>query len=134
MVSAIVSKQIIIQVDNEVGTLAQITNLISDCGINLVAICAYAINKKGFIAFVSENNIKAKRLLKEKGYSAKDEDVIVLTIDNKPGALRSVTEKIARVGVDITLIYGTVEKKDRTSRLILVTEDNNSALAAIRLK
>ena len=131
MSNAVVSNQLIITVNNKVGTLAEVTSVVSNVGINLIAVCAYAVDNKGVIIFVTEDNNQAKKLLKDKNYDVREEEVILISVDNKPGELQKVTEKIAQAGVDLTLLYGSVEQKGKTSRLILVSEDNKSALAAI---
>ena len=68
MVSAEKSNHLIITVNNKVGTLAEIAGVISSSGINLIAVCAYAVDNTGFIMFASEDNKKAKELLEQRGY------------------------------------------------------------------
>lgn len=132
MANAVLGKQLIITVDNKVGTLAEVSSVISSSGINLVAVCAYAVDNKGFIMFVSEDNNKAKELLKARKYNVREEEAILVSLENKPGALQAVTRRIAAAGIDITLIYGSVEKKGITSRLVLISEDNQAVLTAIK--
>ena len=132
MVNAELSKQLIVTVDNRVGTLAEISEVVASSGINLIAVCAYAVDNKGVVMFVSEDNKTAKKLLKAKGYEIRDEEVILLTVDNKPGSLQATTQRIALAGIDLTLIYGSVEKKGKTSRIVLISEDNKAVLTAIK--
>jgi hypothetical protein len=132
MIKAALDKQLIITVDNKVGTLAEVSGVVSSSGINLVAVCAYAVDNKGVIMFVSEDNAKAKKLLKEKKYEVREEGVILLNLDNKPGALQSITKRIAEAGIDLTLIYGSVEQKGHTSRVVLISEDNEAVFALIK--
>jgi len=133
MVDAILSKQVIVTVDNRVGTLAEVTAVISSSGINLIAICAQAVDNKGFIMFVSENNKQAQKLLKTKKYNVREEEVVLITLDNKPGALQALLEKIATYKVDLTLLYGTVEKEGDISRLVIVSENNEAVLMAVNI-
>jgi len=132
MTTAALKKQLIITVDNRVGTLAEVSEVVSSSGINLIAVCAYAVDNKGVIMFVSEDNKTAKRLLKAKDYDVREEEIILLSVDNKPGALQAVTQRIANLGIDLTLIYGSVEQKGKTSRIALISESNKTVLAAIK--
>jgi hypothetical protein len=134
MTHAILDKQLIITVNNQIGTLAEITKLLAASGINLVAICAYGVDNKGFVMFVSEDNHQAKALLESKHYDVREEEVLLLSLDNKPGTLQSITEKIAGVGIDVTLIYGSVDKKGKTSRIVVISEDNQAVLMALKTK
>ena len=131
MSNATKEKQFMITVDNRVGTLAEVTNVIAASGINLVALCAYAVDNKGVIMFVSDNNTEAKKLLKSKRYDVREEDVIVVWLSNKPGAMQAVSQKIANVGIDLNLVYGSVDQNGKTSRMVLITEDNGSVLMAL---
>ena len=124
----------IIALPGGVGTLAEVTNVVSSSGINLVAVCAYAVDNRGFIMFVSEDNDRARKLLEEKGYDVREEEVVVLTLDNTPGTLQEATKSIADAGIALTLIYGSVDKTAERSRIVLVSEDNKNVLLTIKAK
>ena len=134
MVDAVLDKQLVVTVTNKIGTLAELTSIISSCGINLIAICAYAVDNKGVIMFVSEDNQQALRLLKNRKYDVREEEVLLFSLDNKPGTLQSITEKIAQIGIDLNLLYGSVDKKGKTSRVVMISEDNKAVLMAFRMK
>lgn len=133
MYKAQLAKQLMISVDNKVGTMAELTHIIASSKVNLVAVCAYAVDNKGMIMFMTEDNEKSKKVLKSQGYDVREEEVVLLTLENKPGALTSVTEKIAQAGIDLTLVYGSVEKGGKNSRIVLVSEDNETVVASLTL-
>ena len=134
MTNATLDKQLMITVDNRVGALAELTGIISEAGINVVAACAYVIDNKGFILFVTKNNKRAKRILEQRNYNVREEEIVLLNLENKPGALQVVSQKIADIGIDLTLLYGSVAPKGKTSQIVLVSEDNRAVLLAIRKK
>jgi hypothetical protein len=43
-----------------------------------------------------------------------------------------VTTKIAQAGIDLTLIYGSVEREGIISRVAMISEDNQALLLAVR--
>ena len=133
MIKAELSHQLMITVNNKVGTLAEITQVVASSGINVVAVCAYAIDNQGFINFVADNNKSARKLLEDHGYNVREEEVVLLSLGNKPGALQSVCEKVAEAGIDLVLIYGSVEQGQKTSRIVLVSENIEEVLAVIRM-
>jgi hypothetical protein len=135
MIKGVLSKQLSIRVGNEAGTLAKITSLISSYRINMVAICAYAVDSRCVVTIVTENNIHAKRLLKEKGYDVEEEDIALISVSNEPGSLHQITDKISAAGIDLKLIYGSVEKHGKTSRIVFVPSDNpKKLLQALKIK
>ena len=133
MTIAALDKQLVITVDNQVGTLAQISSVVASSGINLIAICAYAVDNRGVIMFVSDNNDLAKKLLQAKKYDIREEDVVVVSLDNKPGALQSICERISRAGIDLNLMYGSVDKAGKTSRVVFIAENNNAVLTVLKM-
>ena len=132
MIKANLDQQLVITVDNKVGTLAEVSSVVAASGINLLAVCAYAVDNKGVIMFVSEDNERAKKVLKAKNYDVREEEVVFVTLDNKPGALQTATQKIAEAGIDLTLIYGSVDKAAKISRIVLISEDNDSVLLQLK--
>ena len=133
MNKATLEKQLMITVDNKVGTLAEISTVIAAEGINMIALCAYAAGNTGVVMFVSEDNAKAKRLLKAKKYNVREEEVVLFNVENRSGALQAITQRIANAGIDVTLMYGSVHKQGRTSPMVMTSEDNEAALTIIRM-
>ena len=132
MAKATLGQQLMITVDNRVGALAEAASIVAESGINLVAVCAYVIDNKGFILFVTENNAKAKSVLKAKKYDVREEEVVLVSLDNKPGTLKTITEKIAQAGIDLTLLYGSADEKGKSSKIVVVSENNKAALAVLQ--
>lgn len=134
MVNVELDRQLMISVEDHVGTLAEVTSAISSSGINMIALCAYAVNNKVAIMFVTEDNNGARRVLEGKGYQVREEEVILLSIENKPGALQTVTDKIAEAGINLRLLYGSVAKDGKNSRLIMISENNMEAMMLIKME
>lgn len=131
-ISAELSKQLMIMVDNKVGKLAEVTSAISSSGINLVAICAYEIENMVAMMFVTEDNNAAKKLLESAGLKVQEEEVILLSVENKPGALQTVTNQLAEAGADLTLIYGSVDKDAEMFRNVVHCKNNLDAMMVIK--
>ncbi len=132
MVKAEMNKQLMVYVHNEVGTLLEITSVISSAGINLLALCAYEIANQVAIMFVTDDNNEAKRLLEANNISVQEEEIILLSLDNKPGALKAITDKIAECEIDLTLIYGGVDKDSSVSQLVLISKHNLDLMMIIK--
>ena len=131
---AALDKQLMVTVSNKVGSLAEVSHVIAQSGINLLAICAYGVDNKGVIMFVSDNTESAKRSLKSKKYDVREEEVILISLDNKPGALQQITQKVANAGIDLNLLYGSVDNQGKTSRVVLTSENNNAVLTVLNMK
>lgn len=132
MIKAELARQLMVRGDNEIGMLAQITRVISKSEINLVALCAYSIGSNVAVMFVTDDNNEAKRLLTAKGYDIQEEEVILLSIDNQPGALQRVTDKIAEAGIDLTLVYGSVDESAAVNRSVVISSNNLEVMMIIK--
>jgi hypothetical protein len=132
MIKAELARQLMVRGDNEIGMLARITRVISQSNINLVALCAYSLGNNVAVMFVTDDNNEAKRLLEAKGYDIQEEEVILLSIDNQPGALQRVTDKIAEAGVDLALVYGSVDESAAVNRSVIISSNNLEVMMIIK--
>ena len=132
MIKAELGRQLMIRVDDEVGTLAEVTSAISSYGVNLIAMCAYSVDRTVAIMFVSEDNNAAKQILEKQGFDVQEQEIVLLSIDNKPGMLQVVTDKIAEGGIDLRLLYGSVEESAKACRIVLVSNNNLDVMMIIK--
>lgn len=112
--------------------LASVTSVITSTGVNLLANCAYAVGKKAAFMFVTDDNNTARKLLEAQNINVQEEEVILLSIDNKPGVLRAVTDKLAEAGINLTLMYGSVDPGAEVARLVLVAKNNLDVMMLIK--
>ncbi|MBI4844997.1 MAG: hypothetical protein HY810_00730 [Candidatus Omnitrophica bacterium] len=130
----IVTKQVAVAVVNDVGALARITSFLVNHGINVEAVAGYArnIGDEAELMFVTNDNIAAIGELACHGYNViREDDVIIVELENSPGALKNISERLAQSGINITYIYGTACPSGCPAKLVLATSDNNRAVQAL---
>ncbi len=132
MIKAVLGKQLMLSINNDAGMLAAVTSVLTSTGINLLANCAYAIDNRASFMFVTDDNNAARKLLESHNINVQEEEVILLSIDNKPGVLRAVTDKMAEAGINLTLMYGSVDSGAEIAHLILVAENNLDVMMLIK--
>ena len=131
--SAQLGKEIVVTVMNKIGVLADMTKILADHGINIQAVTGYAVNNEATIMVVTEDNLRALDALKKAGYKgAKENPVIILELENKAGALKNITVRLASENIDIRYIYGTTCMAACPSRVVLSTNNDEKALVAFR--
>ena len=132
--SANLAKEIVVTMANKIGVLADISKLIADHGINIEAVAGYAQNDNNAkIMLVTEDNLRVSDALKKSGYkSLIESEVIVVELENKTGALKYLTAKLAAEGIDIKSIYGTTCTANCPARMVLSTVNNEKALVALK--
>jgi hypothetical protein len=131
--SAQLGKEIVMTVINKIGVLADMSKLVADHGINIDAVVGYAMNNEAKIMLVTADNLRAADALKKAGYkNIKEEEVVVVDLENKPGALKNITAALAGQGIDIRHVYGTVCSAGCPAKIVLSTSDNEKALVTFK--
>ena len=131
--SAQLAKQIVVTIANKVGILAEISKLVADHGINVEAVAGYAINNEAKIMFLTSDNQRVTDALKKAGYSSiKEEEVVVVELENKAGALKNITGVLVDQGIDIKQVYGTACIAGCPAKIILSTSNNDKVLVALK--
>jgi len=126
-------KELVVSVPNNVGVLANISKLLADRGINIEGVAGYAQGTDAKIMIVAEDALRAKEALEKGGYKMiKENEVLVLDLENKPGALKVVTAKLAKDGIDIRYTYGTACPSGCPARIVISTSANEKALVSLK--
>ena len=129
------TKEISVECENKIGVLANISKLIADHDINIEGIAGYGQGGKANIMLVTDDNLRATDALKKAGYiSVKESEVIMVDLENKTGAMKNVTAKLATEGIDIKYTYGTICSSGCPARLILSTTHNEKAFVMFKAK
>jgi hypothetical protein len=128
-------KQIYVTVNHEVGVLNRMADYLADRGINIEAVAGYEITgtDKARVMLVVEDTRRATDLLKQKGFTALEErEEILVELENKPGALKSVTSLLAAREINIRQIYGTMSTEKSPVRVVMATSDNQAAIVTLK--
>ncbi|MFH2138888.1 MAG: hypothetical protein ABII88_10300 [Candidatus Omnitrophota bacterium] len=118
--------------ENQIGTLADISQWMADKGINIKAVCAYADNGKAHFLFVTTDNKKAIEILKAKELSASEDEVVIVEMNDKVGTLKDMAKKLKSAEVDLKYIYGsTTGIVNASATIVFDSSDNAKAIHAI---
>jgi len=97
---------LVIDIENTPGALADVAGAISDAGINLAAATCIGPGEQAELHILVPHAEAAKHLL---GIShlavSREREVVVVNVEDRPGVLADLTRKIARAGVDLDLVY-----------------------------
>ena len=124
-------KEITIISENRVGALAYICELLGGNGINIESITAYGIGDAGVVRLVTEDVESARRSLSKTHHRVIVGDVLVVKLDDVPGALGKLARRLARKGVDIESVYLLSRSKGFTE-VAIKTGDLAAAKEAVK--
>ncbi len=133
--SANLGKELVVVDTNKIGVLARISKILAEHGINIEAIAGYAKENKqdAEIMLVADDHLRASDALKKEKYkSVIEREVVIVELENKAGALKIISAKLADAGIDIKHIYGTACTSSCPSKIVLSTSDNEKTLLAVK--
>ncbi len=125
-------KQLVVVTDDKPGMLAEISGVLAKEKVNLDAICAYAMKDKAVFYVLCSDAEKAETILMKKGWQVKEEEVVVVSLENKPGVLSKFADKLKAKNINLAYCYGSACDCSCGSRLVFKAEDNNLAIAALK--
>lgn len=126
------AKQISAWVEDRPGVLGKVADALGDHGIAIRAFMAAVLDGRGFIRVVVDRPASAKRVLAKHGWKVTEDEVVEVTIPDRPGALAAVADKLGLAGVNIQYAYvGTARSASRIN-LYLSVADVKAALRALR--
>lgn len=130
MAKATKVNHLIVETPDEVGMMAKVCSAISDAGVNIKAISAYVKEGKGYFMLLTEDSSKAEQALKSAGFTASQEEVIAIELENEVGAAKKTTQKLADAGVNLKYCYGSTGN-GTMALLVFNSNDNEKALKAL---
>ena len=97
---------LVIDIENTPGALAQVATAISDAGVNIAAATCVGAGERAELHILVPHGEAAKHALaiSQVGFS-REREVVVVEVEDRPGVLADLTRKIAKAGVNLDLVY-----------------------------
>ena len=131
--NAEMGKELVLTVPNKMGTMSNVSKVLADHGINIEGVAGYAMGNEAKIMIVADDVLRAGEALKKAGFKAiETKEVVVVELENKPGALKSLSARLMDAKIDIRYIYGTTCSGGSAATLIVSTVDNEKALVIFK--
>jgi hypothetical protein len=123
-------KDLTISLGDHPGSLAKVGEALGKAGVNIEGICGVTVQGKGVIHLLVGDAAKARRALEANHIDvAKETEVVVLPIEDRPGVLGNVARRLADAGVNLQLAYMAT-----SARLVVGADDLGKVRAAIEAK
>jgi hypothetical protein len=99
--------QLVLNLQSKPGVLADVAGVLGRAGINIEGICAVETAGRGKIRLLTSDAAKAEAALKAAKIRCGREEAISVPLENRPGAVAEVAQKLARAKVNIKCAYAT---------------------------
>jgi hypothetical protein len=97
---------LVIDVENTPGALAQVAAAISDAGVNIAAATCVGPGERAELHILVPHAEAAKHALAISHLAVtREREVVVVDVEDRPGVLADLTRRIAKAEVDLDLVY-----------------------------
>lgn len=114
-------KQFEISVNNRPGEIAKVTDVMASNGINIMAIASERCEKP-IIRIVTDDELSTRNALSKAKMKFKENELIVLELEDRPGELSKVAKKLAKAGINVESIH-ILSKGTTVTSVALVTDN-----------
>ncbi len=123
-----VRKQISIFLANRPGTLADVTSQLQEDKINILAMTVSDTVDHAVVRMLVDKPGEAIHRLEEQGLLVVENDVLTVELENKPGALAEIAERLANQDINIEYAYCTASPSQKKGLMIIRTERAQEAM------
>jgi hypothetical protein len=97
---------LVIEIENTPGALADVAAAISDAGVNIAAATCVGGGQRAELHILVPHAEAARHLLAISHLAVtREREVVVVDVEDRPGVLADLTRKIARAGINLDLVY-----------------------------
>lgn len=97
---------LVIDIENTPGALAEVAAAISDAGVNIAAATCLGPGERAELHILVPHAEAARHVLAISHVAVSHErEVVVIDVEDTPGVLADLTRRIAKAGVDLDLVY-----------------------------
>jgi len=121
-------EQISVFLENKTGRLAEVTSILGEAGVNIRALSVADTSDFGVLRLIVDDNAKAEKTLKNNGFSVGKTDVVAVEVEDRPGGLHHILEKLTSAGINVEYMYSLVAQRNNNAALIFRFDNIDDAV------
>jgi len=127
-------RQISVFLENKIGRLAEITQILGNKEINIRALAIADTTEFGILRMIVDRPQKAYEALEERGFTVSQTEVVVVEVEDKPGGLAQVMAILGKEGINVEYLYAFVAPKGRGALVVLKIEEKKTTVDLLQEK
>jgi hypothetical protein len=118
---------LVIDIENTPGALAEVATAISDAGVNIAGATCVGPGDRAELHILVPHAEAARHVLAISHVAVtREREVVVVDVEDRPGVLADLTRKVARAGVNLDLVYVATQ-----NRIVFGADDLPALKAAL---
>jgi hypothetical protein len=124
--------QLVISGQSKPGALARVTAVLGEAGVNIKAFSAPEVTGPGKLRLLVADLDGARAALRSAKIKFGEETALLLSLENKPGALRKVADLLVKSRINIKCGYCTPSREGKRAIVVLTVSNTDKALTILR--
>ncbi|MFP4167848.1 MAG: ACT domain-containing protein [Desulfonatronovibrionaceae bacterium] len=127
-------EQISIFLENRAGRLEEVTRTLTEAGVNIRALSLADTSDFGILRLIVTDCEKAKKVLKENGFTVGRTNVVAAEVEDRPGGLHKILSLLSSRGINVEYMYAFVQQSGKNAVLIFRFDRTDQAIEALQEK
>ncbi len=124
--------QLVISGKSKPGVIAQVAQVLGDAKVNIKAFSAPEVIGTGKLRLLVADLEGARAALKAAKIRFTEETALILSLTNKPGALREVADLLTKSRINIKCGYCTPSREGKRAIVVLTVSHTAKALTVLQ--
>ena len=125
------AKQITTFIPNVPGALAIFCRILKENEIDMRAMNVGDAMDFGIVRVIVNNTEKAVQMLQSRKFVCQVQDVLVIEVEDHPGALVDLLEALGAAGVNLNYTYALFSRSEGKAAFVIKTENREAAEKAL---
>lgn len=124
--------QLVISGQSRPGAMAEVASVLGAAGVNIKAFSAPEVTGTGKLRLLVADLDGARTALKSAKIKFSEETALILSLENKPGALNEVANTLTKARINIKCGYCTPSREGKRAIVVLTVSNTEKALSILR--
>jgi hypothetical protein len=127
-------EQISIFLENKPGSLAEVTRILGEAGVNIRALSLADTKDFGILRLIVNDNEKAREILGKKGFTVRKTEVVAVVVPDRPGGLADILKVLVEAKINVEYLYAFVQHSGKEAIIIFRFDETDRAIEVLSHK
>ena len=125
------AEQISVFLENKTGRLAEVTGILAESKVNIRALALADTSDFGVLRLIVDDNMKAVKALKNRGFTVGRTDVVAVEVEDRPGGLYRLLDMLHKADINVEYMYAFVQHSGENAVMIFRFDNIDEAVKVL---